>query len=142
MELVPGGRDMPVTAENRAAYVRLIAHYRLNVQIQRGVRAFLGGVHDVLDLSLLRLFNQRELQTLISGTSAPIDLADLAAHTVYHAPYSATHPNIRNFWTAAHKLDDVQRSKLLKFATSCSRPPLLGFAELQPSFAIAAGTPS
>jgi ubiquitin-protein ligase E3 C len=98
VELIRGGRDVAVTAGSRAAYVHLLAHYRLNVQIQRGARAFLAGVQDALDVALLRLFNQRELQTLISGTSAPIDVADLAAHTVYHAPYSATHPTVRGFW--------------------------------------------
>lgn len=30
----------------------------------------------------------------------------------------------------------TQKRQLLKFVTSCSRPPLLGFKELQPAFCI------
>ena len=31
---------------------------------------------------------------------------------------------------------DLQKRQLLKFVTSCSRPPLLGFKELYPAFCI------
>ena len=136
MELVPNGRGLPVTAVTKNAYVKVMTHYLLNARFRPMVRALLDGLHDILDLSLLRLFNQRELQTLISGTSAPVDLADLRAHTVYHLPYSDDHPTIQMFWHVVESLSQEQLSKLLRFVTSCSRPPLLGFKELQPAFAI------
>ncbi|KAG8831466.1 Ubiquitin-protein ligase E3C [Serendipita sp. 405] len=40
------------------------------------------------------------------------------------------------FWRVVESLDSQRRGKLLRFVTSCSRPPLLGFKELNPQFAI------
>lgn len=41
--------------------------------------------------------------------------------------YSATHPVIQIFWEVVEGFTDDEKRKLLKFVTSCSRPPLLGF---------------
>lgn len=41
--------------------------------------------------------------------------------------YSADHPVIRVFWRVVEGFSDEEKRKLLKFVTSCSRPPLLGF---------------
>lgn len=41
--------------------------------------------------------------------------------------YSATHPVIQIFWEVVEGFTDEEKRKLLKFVTSCSRPPLLGF---------------
>ena len=41
--------------------------------------------------------------------------------------YTATHPVITIFWEVVESFTDEEKRKLLKFVTSCSRPPLLGF---------------
>lgn len=41
--------------------------------------------------------------------------------------YSAEHPVIKVFWRVVEGFTDEEKRKLLKFVTSCSRPPLLGF---------------
>jgi hypothetical protein len=43
------------------------------------------------------------------------------------APYHKEHPVIQAFWRCVHEFTDDQKRKLLKFTTSCSRPPLFGF---------------
>lgn len=43
------------------------------------------------------------------------------------APYSKDHPIIQAFWRCVHEFTEDQKRKLLKFTTSCSRPPLFGF---------------
>ncbi|KOB67691.1 Ubiquitin-protein ligase E3C, partial [Operophtera brumata] len=72
------------------------------------------------------MFSCRELQLLITGAEVPIDIIDLTAHTVVRG-FSATHATVQLFWSVLENFDDVQRRQLLKFVTSCSRPPLLGF---------------
>ena len=48
-----------------------------------------------------------------------------------------------DFWTVVSTLSEEQKRKLLKFVTSCSRPPLLGFKDLDPPFCFQiAGTES
>lgn len=62
-------------------------------------------------------------------------MADLQQHTKYSG-YDASDPYIELFWEVVHEFNDEQRSRLLMFATSCSRPPLLGFKNLHPAFCI------
>ena len=40
------------------------------------------------------------------------------------------------FWQALEQLDQPSRKAFLRFVTSSPNPPLLGFAELNPKFAI------
>ncbi|XP_014356557.2 ubiquitin-protein ligase E3C [Papilio machaon] len=135
-ELKPGGANIPVTAENRIEYIHLVADYKLNRQIRSQCNAFKRGVTSVVSAEWLRMFSCRELQLLISGAEVPIDLDDLKRNTHYAGGFSETHPTVQAFWKVVEGFTDDQRRQLLKFVTSCSRPPLLGFKDLIPSFCI------
>ncbi|KAM8713192.1 hypothetical protein ACLKA7_013494 [Drosophila subpalustris] len=136
VELKPQGQSTPVTNSNRIEYLQLIANYKLNVQIKRHCKAFRKGLSNVLPIEWLYMFSNKELQILISGAEIPIDLEDLKKHCKYGGEYTPEHPSIMAFWTAVEGFDDLQRRQLLKFVTSCSRPPLLGFKDLDPPFFI------
>ncbi|XP_036905409.1 ubiquitin-protein ligase E3C isoform X3 [Sturnira hondurensis] len=136
VELKSGGKDIPVTSANRIAYIHLVADYRLNRQIRQHCLAFRQGLASVVNLEWLRMFDQQEIQVLISGAQVPISLEDLKSFTNYSGGYSADHPVIRVFWRVVEGFTDEEKRKLLKFVTSCSRPPLLGFKELYPAFCI------
>ncbi|RUS24863.1 hypothetical protein BC938DRAFT_472979 [Jimgerdemannia flammicorona] len=135
IDLILGGRNIPVTNSNRTRYIYLMAHYRLNVQIDRQCKAFFNGLVDLIDPKWLRMFNQQELQILLGGASVPIDIDDLRANTVYSG-FNETDPTIQNFWWVVSHMDNDQKRNFVKFVTSCSRPPLLGFKELNPKFCI------
>ncbi|XP_071590848.1 ubiquitin-protein ligase E3C isoform X1 [Heliangelus exortis] len=136
VELKPGGKDIPVTSANRIAYIHLVADYRLNKQIRQHCLAFRQGLANVVNLEWLRMFDQQEIQVLISGAQVPISLDDLKSFTNYSGGYTADHPVIKIFWRVVESFTDEEKRKLLKFVTSCSRPPLLGFKELYPAFCI------
>jgi len=93
------------------------------------------GMRDVVPAPLFALLTSRELETRCAG-SAHVDVAMLRRHTEYSGGYSDDHPVVRNFWRVLDSFSLDQQRKLLKFVTSCSRAPLLGFAELTPRFAI------
>lgn len=44
--------------------------------------------------------------------------------------------HISNFWTIVTEMSDEDKANLVKFVTSCQRPPSLGFADLHPPFSI------
>ncbi|KAJ8609496.1 hypothetical protein CTAYLR_005456 [Chrysophaeum taylorii] len=136
VELLPGGRDLRVQTANRARYVQLVAHQRLNVETAAASAAFLRGLRAVVPARWLRMFDPRELQTLISGDDAPIDVDDWMNHVQYGGGYHPSQPIIQWFWDIVRSLDHAQRALLLRFVTSCSRPPLLGFSRLRPLIAI------
>ena len=66
---------------------------------------------------------------------------DFKAHTNYSGEFNADHPTIAHFWQVVSDFSNEDRSKLLRFVTSCSRPPLLGFKQVQPPFCIHYGGP-
>ena len=87
----------------------------------------LPGLYNVVPAEWLQMFDWRELQTMISGTSTPVSMADLKEHCVYSGEYTAKHKTIQMFWQVLEQFTEQQSRQLLKFVTSCSRPPLLGF---------------
>lgn len=82
------------------------------------------------------MFDPKELQILISGAPTPIDIDDLMAHVNYSAGYTEEHATVQLFWKIVREFDETKKRQLLKFVTSCSRPPLLGFKDLHPPFCI------
>ncbi|KDR77942.1 hypothetical protein GALMADRAFT_244909 [Galerina marginata CBS 339.88] len=136
VDLIPNGSNVAVTKENRLLYIYLVSHYRLSKQIKLQSEAFFEGLSEMIDQKWLRMFNQQEVQILIGGVNAPIDLDDLKRHTNYGGLYDDNHETIVAFWRVVNSFDQEQRRSLLRFVTSCSRPPLLGFKELVPNFSI------
>ena len=67
------------------------------------------------------------MQTLISGADHEINIDDLEQNTKYGNGFTSTHETIVNFWNVVRNFKESEKRKLLKFVTSCSRPPLLGF---------------
>ncbi|WPG97570.1 putative e3 ubiquitin protein ligase [Acrodontium crateriforme] len=140
-ELMPGGADMAVTSENRLIYINRMARYRLQTQSAHQSNAFLKGISSIIQPSWLSMFNQSELQTLVGGASADIDVQDLRRNTIYGGTYvigddGKEHPSVELFWEVMMKLPDQDRRSVLKFVTSTPRGPLLGFSQLHPRFSI------
>ena len=136
VELMPGGAHILVTNRNRFKYIHLMANFHLNVQIQVQSCAFLRGLSDVIDRNWLSLFNEPELQVLISGTQSPLDVDDLKQHTRYSGGYYSADKHIGRFWKILRNFSPAEQARFLRFTTSCQRSPSLGFAGLHPPFCI------
>lgn len=131
IDLLPNGREIPVTEENKQEYVRLITEQKLTVAIKDQINAFLDGFHDIISEQLISIFNEQELELLISGMP-DIDIDDWKNNTEYQG-YTQASPQINWFWRAVRSFDQEERAKLLQFATGTSKVPLEGFAHLQGS---------
>ena len=133
-ELVPGGRSRAVNKSNVVEYVYMVTHYRLNVQSSIQVKAFLRGFRDLIPGPWVRIFSAHELQKLVSGDDSVrgIDVASLKASMEYASGYHPSQPVVQYFWEILEEMSADEQRKFLKFMTSCSRQPLLGFASLSP----------
>ena len=76
-----------------------------------------------------------EMQLLVSGSEQYINIDDWMSNTRYIG-FTKDSPQIQWFWDVIREVDNATMAAVLKFGTSCSRPPLLGFQHLQPHFAI------
>ncbi|XP_059616047.1 ubiquitin-protein ligase E3B [Phlebotomus argentipes] len=136
-ELHPGGRIRPVTNDNRINYIHYMAYFRMHTQIKEQTAAFIRGFRSIVNPEWLSLFSTPELQRLISGDTAPLDLKDLRKHTQYYGGFHDSHRVVGWLWDIlARDFTEEERKLFLKFVTSCSKPPLLGFAHLEPPFSI------
>lgn len=136
-ELEPGGKSIPVTRETRVRYIHSVANFRMKTQIEKQTEAFVSGFKSIINLDWLAMFSASEFQRLISGDNTPIDLADLRKHTKYFGGFHNNHRVVCWLWDTLEKDFTAEEHKLfLKFVTSCSKPPLLGFANLEPPFTI------
>ncbi|KAL8772430.1 MAG: hypothetical protein Q9209_002381 [Squamulea sp. 1 TL-2023] len=129
IDLVENGRNIPVTEENKHEYAQRVVEYRLTGSVQTQLEKFLGGFHDVVPPELIAIFNEQELELLISGLP-DIDVDDWKNNTEYHN-YSASSPQIQWFWRAVRSFDKEERAKLLQFVTGTSKVPLNGFGQLE-----------
>lgn len=136
-ELIPGGRAEPVTDQNKINYVHSMARFRMVTQIKDQTFAFIKGFRSIINPEWLSLFSTPELQRLISGDNIPLDLRDLRRHTQYYGGFHDSHRVVCWLWDILEKdFSEEERGLFLKFVTSCSKSPLLGFAHLEPPFSI------
>ena len=145
VDLIENGRNIPVTEENKQEYVQHMIEYRMIESVKEQLENFLrgnvfrlqpiltmltiAGFHDIVPAELISIFNEQELELLISGLP-DIDVDDWKNHTDYHN-YSAASPQIQWFWRAVRSFDKEERAKLLQFVTGTSKVPLNGFGQLE-----------
>jgi len=128
-ELIPNGGNINVTEENKLEYIQLVCQLKMSGSIKQQLNAFLEGFYDIIPKRLISIFNEQELELLISGLPN-IDIEDLRTNTEYHK-YQATSIQIQWFWRALRSFDQAERAKFLQFVTGTSKVPLQGFGALE-----------
>ncbi|KAL3106558.1 hypothetical protein niasHT_016680 [Heterodera trifolii] len=137
VELISGGCDIKVDNENKVSYIHLMAHHRVVKQIREQTKHFVLGFRAIIQPKWLALFNTHELQHLISGKMSDLDLNDLRKHVQYYGGFHSGHRVVKWLWAILEQEFSMEERHLfLKFVTSCSRAPLLGFGYLEPCFSI------
>ncbi|XP_065444338.1 E3 ubiquitin-protein ligase HACE1 isoform X7 [Chrysemys picta bellii] len=127
--LKPGGASILVTQDNKAEYVQLVTELRMTRAIQPQINAFLQGFHMFIPPSLIQLFDEYELELLLSGMPE-IDVSDWIKNTEYTSGYEREDPVIQWFWDVVEELTQEERVLLLQFVTGSSRVPHGGFAHI------------
>uniref|UniRef100_A0A8C6RH58 E3 ubiquitin-protein ligase HACE1 n=1 Tax=Nannospalax galili TaxID=1026970 RepID=A0A8C6RH58_NANGA len=127
--LKPGGGSILVTQSNKAEYVQLVTELRMTRAIQPQINAFLQGFHMFIPPSLIQLFDEYELELLLSGMPE-IDVNDWMKNTEYTSGYEREDPVIQWFWEVVEDITQEERVLLLQFVTGSSRVPHGGFANI------------
>jgi E3 ubiquitin-protein ligase NEDD4 len=130
-DLIPNGRNIEVTNENKKEYVDLMVKWRIEKRIAEQFQAFKEGFQELIPQDLVNVFDERELELLIGGI-AEIDVDDWKKHTDYRG-YTESDEVVQNFWQTVRSWDGEQKSRLLQFTTGTSRIPVNGFKDLQGS---------
>lgn len=128
IDLIENGRNVTVTEKNKQDYVKRIVEYKLQESVNGQMDNFLQGFHALIPKELISIFDEQELELLISGLP-DIDVDDWKNNTSY-VNYTSSCKQIGYFWRAVKSFDTEERAKLLQFVTGTSKVPLNGFKEL------------
>ncbi|CAF3541029.1 unnamed protein product [Rotaria sordida] len=112
-ELIPGGKDIPITADNFNEYCTYYREYRLN-EFHRQIEYIRQGLCSVVPNNLMTLLTTSELEEAVCGKHQ-IDIALLKRNTQYNNSNLET-PYIQQFWKVLIEMfNDEQRKLFLKF---------------------------
>ncbi|EQC32980.1 hypothetical protein, variant [Saprolegnia diclina VS20] len=129
VDLVPNGRQIAVTNDNKASYVDCMVRYLLFDRVAVQLTSLLKGVYEVLPQELLMPFDYKELELVLCGV-AEVDVADWKASTSVSTTLRRSE-SLNWFWDVLeHDMSRDDRSKLLQFTTGSSRVPVQGFRGL------------
>mmetsp|Transcript_36081 Transcript_36081/g.49486 ORF Transcript_36081/g.49486 Transcript_36081/m.49486 type:complete len:873 (-) Transcript_36081:113-2731(-) len=126
--LKPGGKDLPLTNENRAEYIHLYAKYVLADSLEKQFASFRNGFMMLCGGNALSLLKPEELELLVCG-NPEIDFKKLEAVSQYYG-YTADSTTIRHFWDLVHSMKTEQKKKLLFFITGTNRVPFEGVGQI------------
>ena len=129
VDLIENGRDVPVTIENRSAYVKAYVEWFFVDAIQYPFDAFKKGFHRLCGGPVIHFFRPEELEQLVCGC-AHFDFNALEAATRYEDGYAKDDPTMRMFWRVVHAMTETQKRRLLFFATGSDRAPIDGLGAL------------
>ncbi|XP_033745348.1 E3 ubiquitin-protein ligase HUWE1-like isoform X3 [Pecten maximus] len=128
-DLKTDGNKLMVTEGNKKEYVKLVCQMKMTGAIRKQLNAFMEGFYDIIPKRLISIFNEQELELLISGLPN-IDIDDLKSNTEYHK-YQSTSLQVQWFWRALRSFEQSDRAQFLQFVTGTSKVPLQGFAFLE-----------
>jgi E3 ubiquitin-protein ligase HUWE1 len=92
-DLKENGRQIAVTESNKKEYVQLACQMKMTESIKAQIKSFLEGFYEIIPKDLIAIFNEQELELLISGLPT-IDIDDLKANTEYRS-YQETSLQVR-----------------------------------------------
>lgn len=128
------GRTVPPTVTNETReqfvddYVKWLTYRSVAPQLQ----AFTRGFHTCLHPASLAFFMPETLRALIEGSSHTISSSLLRSQSVqYDAPYSPTHPTIKDFWSIVEGYSQDELRRLLEFVTASERVPITGYESIK-----------
>ncbi|GMF33298.1 unnamed protein product [Phytophthora fragariaefolia] len=128
VDLIPNGRNVAVTDENKREYLDRRFRYVLFESVADQMYAFLKGLYEVIPREMLLTFDAEEFDYLLCG-SPEVDVTDWEAHTVL-SPNLEDAAVTRWFWEIVRQMPNEYRRRLLLFATGSACVPLSGFGGL------------
>ncbi|KAG7401190.1 hypothetical protein PHYBOEH_002374 [Phytophthora boehmeriae] len=128
VDLIPNGRNIPVTDANKREYLDRRFRYALFESVADQLHAFLKGLYEVIPRELLLIFDPEEFDYVLCG-SPEVDVTDWQTHTVLSANLEGA--NVTGwFWEIVRQMPNEYRRRLLLFATGSACVPLSGFRGL------------
>jgi len=129
IELKEGGRDVAVTLENRAEFVRLYCTWAMESSIAKQFEPFKKGFSRICDSPLFHALSGAELAQIVLGES-DLQLDALRQGARYEG-FEEDSEYIQGFWEILNSYELEQRRRFLAFTTGSNRAPVGGLREIR-----------
>jgi len=120
VELIEGGRDVPVTAENAAEFAELLLKDRLTFDTLQ-LQAIRRGMSTVVPVQLIHIWSWRDLQERVCRVPE-VDIENLKRHTTYK-DCNVDNAHVQRFWRVMEDLTQKQRRSFMRFVWGRSSLP-------------------
>ncbi|XP_053376532.1 probable E3 ubiquitin-protein ligase HECTD4 [Mercenaria mercenaria] len=123
VELVPHGRHIVVSWENRQQYINAIRELRTKELLnRRRIQALRSGLATIIPLQLLVIMSPADLEMRTCGLPY-VNIEFLKAHTMYQVGLMETDRHIQYFWNTLEGLSQEDLCCFIKFACNQERIP-------------------
>jgi len=89
----------------------------------------LQGFNDLVPKEIVRMFDHKELELMISGLPT-VDILDMKENTIYKN-YNKNSPVIKWLWEVLEEFNNSERAEFIQFITGSSKVPVEGFKGLR-----------
>eukprot|EP00127_Corallochytrium_limacisporum_P003020 Clim_evm67s144 gene=Clim_evmTU67s144 len=128
VDLVPNGRSIPVTDQNKAEFVSRVVQWRATRNTEKQFDAMMTGLKRFVPPDSLTSFDEKELEILLCGLRK-YDLDDWKKHTEYKG-FEPEDAIVKWLWELLEEFGRDEQGRFLQFVTGTSRVPLEGFQAL------------
>jgi E3 ubiquitin ligase SMURF1/2 len=128
--LCPSGDQIKLNEENKKNYVEKYISWRFNKGTKEQFKALLAGLNAIVPIEFLKKqFDEKELELVITGLGK-IDVLDWKSNSKYRN-LTFDSELVVWWWEIVTEFADLERARLLQFATGSSRVPIAGFSALR-----------
>ncbi|KAG8184831.1 hypothetical protein JTE90_004928 [Oedothorax gibbosus] len=137
IELMKGGKDIPVTIHNLDHYLKLLRHFTLFEGVSKQMRSFKEGFESVFPLNRLQVFYPDELSLLFCGNvQNQWDAKVLVESCKPDHGYTIESQAIKFLFEILCNYDTTQQRQFIQFITGSPRLPIGGLKSLSPQLTI------
>ncbi|XP_013417983.1 E3 ubiquitin-protein ligase UBR5 isoform X2 [Lingula anatina] len=126
VELLPGGAEIEVNAQNVHDYVRRYAEYRMVRVAEKAMESMRQGVFDVIPKNGLDTLTAEDFRLLLNGVG-DIDVQSLISYTSFNDESGEGGEKVQRFkrwfWSVVEKMTNHERQDLVYFWTSSPALP-------------------
>ncbi|KAH3897176.1 hypothetical protein DPMN_021361 [Dreissena polymorpha] len=126
VELIRGGADVEVTAQNVHEYVRRYADHRMDRVPEKAMKSLRMGVFDVIPANSLEGLTAEDLRLLLNGVGS-INVQTLISYTSFNDESGESNEKVQRFkrwfWSVVEKMNNHERQDLVYFWTSSPALP-------------------
>ncbi|XP_071845609.1 probable E3 ubiquitin-protein ligase HERC1 isoform X3 [Apostichopus japonicus] len=118
--IVPGGRSIPLTYNNRKEYVERALSFRLN-EMNQQIVAIREGMSWLIPVPLISLVTSKHLEKMVCGM--PNISIEVLKRVVRYREVDENHHVIQWLWQALEQFTDEERVLFMRFVSGRSRLP-------------------